>query len=94
MEGLKQRLGNFGQENFDFDIKYKGVAFLFLEIVKTGLMIISEEETKLCAFGMKEFCLVDQEKANMPYTIVKSQNNEIDNFFNHPELNSLSSSTV
>jgi hypothetical protein len=46
-QGLRQRLGSFGPEQIEFNIKYKGVQFLSLDIHKAGILILDDSLTFL-----------------------------------------------
>lgn len=52
-----------------------------LEIVKTGIMAIETTHKIAFAFGIKEICIMNTEKQNMPVMILRSQNDEINGFF-------------
>lgn len=41
VNGLRQRLGSFGPDHIDLDIRYKGIQFLQFEISKIGCMLVN-----------------------------------------------------
>lgn len=77
-QGLRQRLGSFGPEQIEFNIKYKGVQFLSLEIQKAGLLILDDSFTFLT---VRQVQLNHFERFNMPKPVFQSYNCELDNFF-------------
>ena len=54
VRGLRQRLGSFGNDNIDFDIKYKGVQFLTFDIQKIGGFIFKDPTESVLCFGVKQ----------------------------------------
>ena len=41
VNGLRQRLGSFGPDQVDLDIRYKGIQFLQFEISKIACMLVN-----------------------------------------------------
>ena len=54
VRGLRQRLGSFGNDHIDFDIKYKGVQFLTFDIQKIGGFIFKDPTESVLCFGVKQ----------------------------------------
>jgi hypothetical protein len=80
--GLRQRLGSFGPEQIDFNIKYKGVQFLNLDIQKVGGLFLRTNQSESISFAtMRQISLNHFEKINLSKPVLQSYNCELDNFF-------------
>lgn len=77
MEGLRRRFGSFGNDNLELDIKYKGVPFLVFEVEKIAMYKYTQDSTGLSLLTIKDFCLMNMERSNIPSSILKSQNFEL-----------------
>ena len=81
MQGLRQRLGSFGPEQVDFEIRYRDTPFLSLELTKVGVMHLSNQTEKVFSLNLREIALVNVEKASFPQSIIRSSNSQVDDFF-------------
>jgi hypothetical protein len=81
MQGLRQRLGSFGPEQVDFEIRYRDTPFLSFELSKLGVMHLSNNTEKVISVNLREVALVNVEKASLPQSIIRSSNSQGDDFF-------------
>jgi hypothetical protein len=81
MQGLRQRLGSFGPEQVDFEIRYRDTPFLSLELTKLGVMHLSNKTEKVFSVNLREVSLVNVEKVSFPQSIIRSSNSQADDYF-------------